>query len=191
MLCRMKENLTHITGGCGLSAEIVAPSKAPQQGSQSHVVTSSSVVSWLNIVYAKKYLKKYDLDIVNQTGVNSVVALPEIFKDTFPLWEDFFIGRFLATNPHVAKIHAIVNKIWAMGDRSQMIEVFEVNSTTMKFQISNPEIRNRVLRRGLWNLADIPLVMSKWTPLVEESSVEVKTVPLWVHLKNVPMDMYS
>lgn len=43
----------------------------------------------------------------------------------------------------------------------------------------------------MWNLADIPLVMSKWTPFVEESSVEVKTVPLLGHLKNVPMDMHS
>lgn len=93
--------------------------------------------------------------------------------------------------PHIAKIHAIVNKIWALGDKSQMIEVYVINPTTMKFRICNPVIRNRVIRRGMWNLADIPVVMSKWSPVSEETSLAVTSVPLWVHLKNVPMDMFS
>lgn len=93
--------------------------------------------------------------------------------------------------PHIAKVHAIVNKIWAMGDKTQMIDVFEVNSTTMKFRINNPIIRNKIVRRGMWNLAGIPVVMSKWTPFIEAKQMEKKSVPLWVHLHNVPMNMFS
>ena len=43
----------------------------------------------------------------------------------------------------------------------------------------------------MWNLAGIPVVMSKWSPFVEEDQPEEKSMPLWVHLKNVPIDMFS
>ncbi|KAL1209714.1 hypothetical protein V5N11_004868 [Cardamine amara subsp. amara] len=171
-------------------AEISGPAESHNIGNQSSGLTLP-VNTWANVVQAKKSMKKYDLEVSEKDAVSSVVVPAEVLKDSSPLWKDFLRGRFLATAPHVAKIHAIVNKIWALGDKSQMIEVFEINSTTMKFRISNPVTRNHVLRRGMWNLAEIPLVMSKWSPFSDESSLEVKTVPLWVHLKNVPMDMFS
>ncbi|KAF8108790.1 hypothetical protein N665_0104s0105 [Sinapis alba] len=124
-------------------------------------------------------------------GVGSITVPEDVLRDAPPLWEDFLVGKFLDSAPHIAKIHAIVNKIWAMGDKTQMIDVFDVNSTTMKFRISNPIIRNKIVRRGMWNLAGIPVVMSKWTPFIEAKQMEKKSVPLWVHLHNVPMNMFS
>lgn len=124
-------------------------------------------------------------------GVSSVMVPAEIFSNPSPLWEDSLIGKFLDTAPHVAKIHAIVNKIRALRDKTQMIDNFVVNATTMKFKICNPNIRSQLLRRGMWNLAGISVVLSKWTPHIEEASPKMKSVPLWVHLRNVPMDMFS
>lgn len=60
----------------------------------------------------------------------------------------------------------------------------------MRFGVTNPHVRQRILKRGMWNIADVPLVVSKWSPITEESTPEA-TVPLWVHLKNVPMNMFS
>lgn len=124
-------------------------------------------------------------------GVGMVKVPEEVFQDSFPLWEDFLIGKFLEEAPHIAKIHAIVNKIWALGDKDHMIEVFPINATTMKFRICNSVLRNRVLRRGMWNLADIPVVMSKWSPFPEESQPVMESIPLWVHMKNIPVNMFS
>ncbi|KAF8050283.1 hypothetical protein N665_2005s0001 [Sinapis alba] len=126
-------------------------------------------------------LKKYEVDVEMIDGVGSVEVPKEIFKDASPSWEDFLI----------AKVDATVNKIWALSDKTQMIEVFEVNSTTMKFRITNSVVRNRILRWGMWNLAQVPVVMSKWTPFLEDAQPAMKSIPLWVHLRNVPMDMYS
>lgn len=55
------------------------------------------------------------------------------------------------TAPHVAKIHAIVNKIWSLGNHAIRIEVFEVDKTTVKFRIKDASTRARILRRGMWN----------------------------------------
>lgn len=60
----------------------------------------------------------------------------------------------------------------------------------MRFRVTNPHVRQRILKRGMWNISDVPLVVYKWSPITEESTPEA-TVPLWVHLKNVPMNMFS
>ena len=71
------------------------------------------------------------------------------------------------------------------------MEVYEIDSTTMKFRVSDAAMRARILRRGKWNIGNIPLVVAKWTPKELEEKPEVKSIPLWVHLKNVPMNMVS
>ena len=147
--------------------------------------------SWVNAVQGKKVLKKYDMDIQMMDGIGSVTVPEEVFTDASPLWEDFIIGRFLDKAPDIAKVHAIVNKIWALSYKSQMIDVHVINSTTMKFKVSNPIIRNRILRRSMWNIAEIPVVMAKWSLLTEDIKQETHSIPLWIHLKNVPMEMYS
>ncbi|KAF8063888.1 hypothetical protein N665_1178s0003 [Sinapis alba] len=122
--------------------------------------------------------------------MDSVMVPEEVFVDPSPLWEDFLIGRFLAKAPHVGKVHAIVNKIWA-SEKNQMIEVYVINQTSMKFRITNPMMRHRILKRGMWNLAGIPVVMAKWKPFEEDIQQEKQSVPLWVHMRNVPMNMFS
>ncbi|KAF8098611.1 hypothetical protein N665_0263s0040 [Sinapis alba] len=131
------------------------------------------------------------MEIKLTVGVGFVNVSDEIFKDAFPLWKDFLIGRFLEKAPHIAKVHAIVNKIWVLRDKAQMIDVYKINSTTMKFKIGNSITRNGVIRRAMWNIAGIPVVMAKWNPLTEDIKQETHSIPLWVHLRNVPMDMFS
>lgn len=158
------------------------------------VVTQSQKTkgSWVSVVEkGQSGLKKYDVEVSVRDGVQSVDVPEEVFIDSAPLWEDFLIGKFLDKAPHIAKIHAIVNKIWTEGDKSQMVEVFPINATTMKFRICNPSVRGRVLRRGMWNLAEVPVVMSKWSPFPDEVQQEEKAIPMWVHMKNVPISMYS
>ncbi|KAF8089111.1 hypothetical protein N665_0518s0036 [Sinapis alba] len=61
----------------------------------------------------------------------------------------------------------------------------------MKFRVSDSAKRARILRRGMWNIGNIPLVVTKWTPDELTEKPEVKSIPLWVYLKNVPMNMFS
>ncbi|XP_013674027.1 uncharacterized protein LOC106378448 [Brassica napus] len=101
-------------------------------------------------------------------------------------------GRFLAKAPHVARIHYIVNRIWPLGDKSIKIDVYEVNEVTVKFRIKDEATRKRVLRRGMWNIVNIPLVLSKWSPEdEEEEEEEITTIPMWIVMKNVPRRMFS
>lgn len=146
--------------------------------------------SWVSVAQGKG-LRKYDVEVSDLNGQKSVEVPIEITENSSPLWEDFVLGIFLDTAPHVAKVHVILNKIWSFGDKTQKIDVIEVDSKTMRFRITNPMVKQRVLKRGMWNIADVPMVVSKWTPIIEESAPEEVSIPLWVHLTKVSMNMFS
>ncbi|KAL0726876.1 hypothetical protein Bca4012_022969 [Brassica carinata] len=121
-----------------------------------------------------------------------VVEIPdEVMEKVNHLWEDYLIGKFLDTAPHVAKVHATVNRIWNQGDRKSLIDVHVVDETTMKFKVMDPGTRTRILKRGMWSIGNIPMVITKWIPDEMKEKPEITAIPLWVHLKNVPMNMYS
>lgn len=97
------------------------------------------------------------------------------------------------TVPHVAKIHALVNKIWPLGDKMILIDVFVIDVMTVKFRIKDANTRSQILRRGMWYISNIPMVVSKWAPEEEEEEEEqeIKLIPMWVVMKNVPKQMFS
>ena len=71
------------------------------------------------------------------------------------------------------------------------IDVYVVNNNTVRFRIKDERTRARVLRRGMWNLCGVPVVLSKWTPIVDMEQEEVKIIPLWVIVKNVLPKCFS
>ena len=145
--------------------------------------------SWVTVAKQKQVLQKFDLDISISEGTQSVIVPSAILEEANPLWGDFVIARFMDTAPHVAKVHMILNKIWRFGEKDQKIDVHEVDPVTMRIRIPSELIRNKIVRRGMWNIAGVPMVVSHWSPVDDES--KKKLIPLWVHLTGVPMSMYS
>ncbi|XP_013594235.1 PREDICTED: uncharacterized protein LOC106302237 [Brassica oleracea var. oleracea] len=85
----------------------------------------------------------------------------------------------------------VLNKIWKYGEVGAKVDVFEVNATTMKFRVSNPKAREKILKKGMWSIAGVPMVVTKWTPRAEEEKQEEEAIPMWVHLRRVPLHMFS
>lgn len=150
-----------------------------------------SVPSWVAVAADKKALKKYEVEVSTEDGVHTVEIPDEILENSTPLWEDFVVGKFLDQAPHVAKVHTVLNRIWRYGDLDTKVEVYEVNTTTMRFKISSHKAREKVLRRGMWNILGVPMVVSKWTPRTEDEQQEEEAIPMWVHIEKVPLHLFS
>lgn len=151
----------------------------------------SKGASWVEVAQEKKVLKKYDVEVSSKDGIHKVEIPDEVLENSTPLWEDFVVGKFLDLAFHVAKVHMVLNKIWKYGDSTTKVDVYEVNPTTMRFKVSSQKAREKIFRRGMWNIACVPMVVTKWTPRSEEEKREEEAIPMWVHLEKVPLHMYS
>lgn len=69
-----------------------------------------------------------------------------------------------------------------------MIDVYEVNSTMMKFRVFNQADRNRILLERYVESCGYPDCGDK---VIEKEKVLAQSIPMWVHLKNVPLNMFS
>ncbi|XP_010468649.1 PREDICTED: uncharacterized protein LOC104748750 [Camelina sativa] len=136
-------------------------------------------------------MEKVDLEVEDVDGMPTVRFPDSVFEDAKPLWDDFLIGKFLDKSPSVGGIHALVNKIWTLGDPKIKIEVFVVDNYTVRFRIKDVRTRERVLRRGMWNLCGVPVVLTKWSPIVDTTQEALTKVPLWVIVKNIPPKYFS
>lgn len=146
---------------------------------------------WVAVVADKKSLKKFDVEVSTKDGVHTVEIPDEILENSTPLWEDFVIGKFFDLAPHVVKVHMVLNKIWRYGDPSTKVEVYEVNATTMRFKVSSHKAREKILRRGMWNIVGVPKIVSKLSPKVEDEKQEEEAILMWVHLEKVSLHIYS
>lgn len=155
------------------------------------LVSKKVTQSWATTAKDRKCLKKYDVEVTMKEGKHMVEIPDEVIDDSTPLWEDFVVGKFLDLAPHVAKVHMVLNKIWRYGDESTKVEVYEINPNTMRFKVSNPKAREKILRRGMWNILGVPMIVTKWSPKGEEDKQEEENIPMWVHVRNVPLHMYS
>lgn len=172
-------------------SSVVGDVPSPEAGQSVEAPISVLVQkSWVQVA-ARSTLSKFNVEVSVVDGKAIVVVPDEVLQDTVPLWDDFLVGRFPNSAPHIAKIHVIVNKIWNLGDKSIKIDAYSVNETMVKFRIRNTSARTRVLRRGMWNICDMPMIVSKWTPIAEEAQPKIKFMPMWVILKNVPPSMFS
>lgn len=116
------------------------------------------------MAWKKQILKKYEFDISISYGKRSVEVPSEIIEKVNPLWEEFVIARFLVTAPHIANVHMILNKIWVFGEKTQKLNVCEMDATTVRIRITDEKIRSKVVRRRMWNITGVPMVVSKWSP---------------------------
>ena len=147
--------------------------------------------SWAAVAQDKKSLKKYDVEILEKGGKQTVKIPEEVITKSTPIWDDFLVVKFLDQAPHVAKVHMVLNKIWKYGDLAAKVEVYEVNETMMRFKVLNPKAREKIIRRGMWNIVGIPMIVSKWTPRSEEEKQEEDMIPMWINLTKVPLHMFS
>ena len=93
--------------------------------------------SWVAAVQSNVQTKTEVLNIEEVDGIPTTTIPNSVFEEAKPLWDDFLVGKFLAKALFVGGIHALVNKIWTLRDKSVRIDVFVVNQTTVRFRIKD------------------------------------------------------
>lgn len=130
-----------------------------------------------------------NVDVVN--GVAKLTIPEEVFESSIPLWKNFVVGYFMGDAPHVGSIHSTVNRIWTVTERTSKIDVQFLTKSSVLFRIENSRIREHVLQRRYWHIANVPLVVNEWNPKSAQAPPDLSAMPLWVDLKGVPAELFS
>ncbi|XVE48983.1 hypothetical protein DITRI_Ditri01bG0045400 [Diplodiscus trichospermus] len=56
---------------------------------------------------------------------------------------------------------------------------------------SDVEARDKVLEEGPWHVQNKPLIVRKWEPGLTTLDLDFSRIPLWVHLSNVPLELFT
>ncbi|CAH2070543.1 unnamed protein product, partial [Thlaspi arvense] len=120
-------------------------------------------------------------------GIASIVIPPELLADDEPLWKCFVAGYFIGDASHVGRIHATVNRIWAVPGKGGKIDVQFIGKNLVLFKIDNEQIRSRVVRRRYWHVSESMI----GTQQQRKFPPDLSAMPLWVDFRSVLNHLYS
>ncbi|KAF2580218.1 hypothetical protein F2Q68_00004938 [Brassica cretica] len=111
--------------------------------------------------------------------------------DSTPLWRSFVVGHFIGDAPHIGSLHATVNRIWTTARDGSKIDVQFIEKNTVLFRIENALLREKVIKRRCWHVADVPRVVREWSPETALDPLDLSALPMWIDLKGVPNMLFS
>ncbi|KAF6156099.1 hypothetical protein GIB67_007474 [Kingdonia uniflora] len=117
---------------------------------------------------------------------NPVIDISENeFGEEKKKYEDYLVGSFIGKKLAYQFVKDTLSKLWALkGDFEMSTKGFN-----MYFKFSNPEDREKALEAGSQHIASRLFILRPWRPFIEVESLDLTTIPIWVVLKNVPVNM--
>lgn len=102
---------------------------------------------------------------------------------------DFIQGHFFAKMPSYQAIQSVLNFMWGKGAKLDIRNNLKDRSILVR--IPNEYIRSKVLEKRIWYVGTSMFHVSQWcSSNSAPASLSIPTsIPLWVHLKGVPLDL--
>ncbi|KAG7568329.1 Reverse transcriptase domain [Arabidopsis thaliana x Arabidopsis arenosa] len=178
-------------------ASVPTPSKPPAiavaNAADASSLPPSPVVggdSWVNLFKGSaKSLSKKGESFILPSGEACVKIPNAIIEKNLKSWESFIIGQFYADPPPQALIHTIVNGIWSRHFKD--ISVSKLEGNAFLFRIPNAQTRRRVLNQMLWQVEGQTMFVANWEPGMVPVKPELSSAPIWLELRNVPLQFFN
>ncbi|KAF5185520.1 hypothetical protein FRX31_024893, partial [Thalictrum thalictroides] len=135
-------------------------------------------------------------------GKNSLEYIPPMIVEGKPVihvqFEQFIhlkeknsklvIGSFIGRRPGYAYVKDVVTRMWKLKNPFIMRAYGDRMFT---FEFEKEEDRSIVLEMGSFHVASQLVVIRPWKLFVETESEELTTIPIWMLLKQFPMDLWD
>ncbi|XP_038993949.1 uncharacterized protein LOC120117817 [Hibiscus syriacus] len=138
--------------------------------------------------------KGLDLDFYPPTlrdGSPVVQPPPEVFEDGIAEWKHSLVGQFLGPPPNFISMQRIVEAMWKNASNGSPVRISKAGNNLFLFSFSSNAARDWVLEHGPWHIYNKPLILRNWEPNLKKLSFDLTKIPVWVHLFNVPLELYS
>ena len=104
-------------------------------------------------------------------------------------WDCFVLVQFYHGPPSQGTIYKIVNGIWSKNYRD--ITVSKMEGFAFLFRIPNASTRNKVIKQCLWQIEGQTMFVDKWEPGVIPTKLVLTSAPIWLELRNVPLQFFN
>lgn len=162
------------------------PKRAPSKPSSSK---PPQVQSWANV--ARLAAKGYELSYSPPAAVEgekAVVNLPgEALQAADPKWKEFLVGYFIGRKLPFQLIEQTLKNMWG----TKLVDMLADDQGFYYFHIPDPVFRRKILEERSITVARMPLILQQWKPLMELKKAKQTSVPVWIRLKNLPLDLWS
>ena len=95
-------------------------------------------------------------------------------------------GYFVGTTMDYRVVRANLMKMWRVYD---IEDITKTNSGIFYFKFKSEEGMKIVLESGPWMIQNVPLVLNVWEPGIWLEKTEPSTIPIWVCVYNIPMEL--
>lgn len=145
--------------------------------------------SWVNMVKgSSKTLSKKGSAFTLPSGELCVKIPNGVIERNKKSWDFFILGQFYSDPPSQGTVHNIVNGIWSRQFRD--ISVSKMEGNAFLFRIPNSFTRSRVLNQRLWQIDGQTMFVAKWEPGMVPVKPELSSAPIWLELRNVPLQFF-
>ncbi|KAF8020368.1 hypothetical protein BT93_G0923 [Corymbia citriodora subsp. variegata] len=135
-------------------------------------------------------MKGYNLSFVKPTRINNKLVAnvtDDVLEAADPMWLECIVGYFVGKELPFKLVETALKHAW--GDR--LVEVRANELGFFFFHIPDADFRRKVLEGGPLTVVRVSLMLQQWKPSLELSKDQHSTIPVWVHLKNIPVALWS
>ncbi|XP_039036061.1 uncharacterized protein At4g02000-like [Hibiscus syriacus] len=126
-----------------------------------------------------------------RNGTLLVHPLPEVFEGGISEWKYSLVGQFLGSAPNFSSLQRIIDGLWKNPLKGSNIQVSYVGPNLYLFSFESDTARDWVMENGPWHFYNKPLILRKWEPNMQKLHFDLSRIPIWVHLFNVPLELFS
>ncbi|KAE8654519.1 hypothetical protein F3Y22_tig00117048pilonHSYRG00574 [Hibiscus syriacus] len=112
----------------------------------------------------------------------------ELFEEGILDWKHALVGQFIGSAPSFSSIQKIVTLLWS---KASPIKVSLAGPNLYVFSFTNSNARDWVLENGMWHVQHKLIFLRKWEPNLKELQFDLCFMPIWIHLFNVPLELFS
>ncbi|CAN7031429.1 unnamed protein product, partial [Brassica rapa subsp. trilocularis] len=144
---------------------------------------------WTSMVKGtSKLLQKKGEAFTLPSGEACVKIPNQIIEKNRKAWDCFILGQFYSDPPPQGLVHSVANGIWSRHHRD--ITVTKMEGFSFLFRISNAATRNRVIHQRLWQIEGQTMFVAKWEPCIIPEKPELTSAPIWLELRDVPLQFF-
>ncbi|XP_074266067.1 uncharacterized protein LOC141588528 [Silene latifolia] len=131
---------------------------------------------------------KQPLQSIQEEPEDLIQFSDEDVKDELEYWKNSVYGFVLGANPPVEVVEGFLRRLWATYPIDKVS--FCANGIFLvRFKTS--AAKDQILRHGHFLFDNKPLIVREWTADVTLEKEEVKEVPVWVKILNLPLKFWG